>query len=708
MCQFNFVISIFQRVDTEKVKRVQKIRDKHVVKYPNTRFCITHQQEIVLFQNTTQAVPLSLFVYNKNGSLKQKLPPPKCHHREKWFNIAEVNISGFHDIAISCSNPHCKEITLLNRSCGTSLSAYKDNRKGKPAPGAMCQGNGNQLIVVDNNKDSRSLCLFHYTQTEFQLLRTLYIGSMCPDSLCYVKLAKNKAFIAGTSFTEKSIGVFSFDDTWHHVWIKKGNIRNQVVNPHGICSDHSGMVYIADGENKRVLVAGSVTGDVKGIIRYNQVKEIWNVEWDEENEQLVVYCNDDDGKTRVRYCKIRYLYERKKRHKHKKKKVKKISSFLRQNERPVKAQGKNKIQLIHQYLKLKVRAKKELEANTDVMSNKLSPGADLSSPSSESSSGSTSDTVSNIADSDATCSNASSDTSSTSSGDSSYYSDSDHDSFVEMLNQRLKILSKKAKSYAPHSISDSELSKRRKCILYKEAGFKKPQKCQYNRSLTSGQRKPKFRSTFSQPDLTGIASTDGHTRMSASKVPILIEGSAACFASESDISEAGSSRSETTERELRKPCKRRVKASDSYSSSSTDSERRDIPSSRLVGGKRLKEDAAIKFKSRVYGRKMRSGKRAPDSFVPVNLSSEEDTDDARSSKLSTIRVQEKMYSYGLNRSFIRLYKSPFKFEEEFHKFHEDLTKTTKRMNELKGGSLYDIFLKVETFCHPLTLIPDNK
>ncbi len=292
--------------------KTQRIMDKHLFPYPTLKFCITHNQDIVLFQRDDAADLDVLHVYDINGQLKHIFPPPHCQHSERWLNIQEIN-SGyrlreiFHDIAVSCCHPDCKEITLYNIACGTSVSAYKDNRKGRPAPGIMCQGERRHVFAIGDADSNAKLLQFScISLMELQLVRMINLDQPTPHIMHYMKNVHNKhgsSFIVYANTAKRSFGVFDVRGNCTS-WYKQWSQISPFLQPYAICSDEQGILYIANGDNNKILILDRTRIKVLGVLHYRKAKEIWYVDWHAGKNKLIVYCNDKDGKTRIRSCRI--------------------------------------------------------------------------------------------------------------------------------------------------------------------------------------------------------------------------------------------------------------------------------------------------------------------------------------------------------------------------------------------------------------------
>ncbi len=282
--------------------------DKHLLVYPNLKFCVTHNQDLILFQKDEASDGVLLHMYDINGRLNYIFPPPQCQHPERWLNLQEVNICGYHDIAVSCCHRECKEITLYHLTCGTSISAYRDNRKGRPAPGIMCQGEDSQLLAVDNARSTANLLQFQCFFREIQLVRIINLDQPPPDIMHYMSNNHGTSFIVLANIAKRTFGLFDLKGECTS-WCKRWGQISQFLQPHAICSDGKGIIYIANGDNNKVLVLDRSNIKVLGVLHYRKAKEIWSVAWDEIKQKLIIYCNDRDGTTRIRHCKISLTYQ---------------------------------------------------------------------------------------------------------------------------------------------------------------------------------------------------------------------------------------------------------------------------------------------------------------------------------------------------------------------------------------------------------------
>ncbi len=76
------------------------------------------------------------------------------------------------------------------------------------------------------------------------------------------------------------------------IWEIVGQYERVEINPHGMCADDSGHIYVADGENCRVLQV-SCTGEIERCLLHTEGIAS-DVKWLEMNKKLLVFHEDDE------------------------------------------------------------------------------------------------------------------------------------------------------------------------------------------------------------------------------------------------------------------------------------------------------------------------------------------------------------------------------------------------------------------------------
>ncbi len=81
-------------------------------------------------------------------------------------------------------------------------------------------------------------------------------------------------------------------ETGKVIWEVIGEYEGKKIEPHGMCSDQSGHIYVADGSNNRVLQL-SCTGQIERCL-FSTPGIAYDVQWLEGNSKLLVFHDDGD------------------------------------------------------------------------------------------------------------------------------------------------------------------------------------------------------------------------------------------------------------------------------------------------------------------------------------------------------------------------------------------------------------------------------
>ena len=129
--------------------------------------------------------------------------------------------------------------------------------------------------------------------------------------ICVVStnLTRDDVLIILTSWkTECSVKAFKLDGQL--VWKASGVLGGIAINPHGVCADRRGHIYIADGKNKRVIVLNAEDGKYIQTLLTNEqhgIGLVYSVGWSELNDQRFLIVNHKcDKRQQITTFKIGY------------------------------------------------------------------------------------------------------------------------------------------------------------------------------------------------------------------------------------------------------------------------------------------------------------------------------------------------------------------------------------------------------------------
>ena len=110
-------------------------------------------------------------------------------------------------------------------------------------------------------------------------------------------LTPEGTLIVVTSHMQGTITAFKLDGTV--AWKAQGNVGGVACNPHGVCADRRGHVYIADGRSRRVLVLNAKNGNcIQTLLNNDQhgIGTAYSVGWAETRDQRFLVVNHKSGR----------------------------------------------------------------------------------------------------------------------------------------------------------------------------------------------------------------------------------------------------------------------------------------------------------------------------------------------------------------------------------------------------------------------------
>ena len=96
----------------------------------------------------------------------------------------------------------------------------------------------------------------------------------------------------------------------HKLWDIDGEVDGHELDVHGITSKGSNHIFVADGENKRVLEFDAEGEYKRTVISHedHDVGDVYGVAWDDKNNLLVVLHGEDDQVMYIEKFKIPFDY----------------------------------------------------------------------------------------------------------------------------------------------------------------------------------------------------------------------------------------------------------------------------------------------------------------------------------------------------------------------------------------------------------------
>ena len=67
-----------------------------------------------------------------------------------------------------------------------------------------------------------------------------------------------------------------------------GEVDGIPIEPHGMCSDDRGRLFVADGSNSRILILNSYNGRLMQIIQLEQLGDICDLGYSKDDSRIII------------------------------------------------------------------------------------------------------------------------------------------------------------------------------------------------------------------------------------------------------------------------------------------------------------------------------------------------------------------------------------------------------------------------------------
>ncbi len=202
-----------------------------------------------------------------------------CTCTHNWNYITELIAHKY--LARLCTK--CNDITVVDLVTGKVHTAYsgigcKLN--------AMCGGPGQGSLLVWDDKGKYIIQLQWDAATEqLDMVRRVQVPDGNVYFMCYVP----QGDLVILSHGSKMVQAVKLGDG-QQVWGLQPYALGKNVNPMGVDSDKEGRVYIADCDNRRVLLVDGTTGEViQELLKDAGLGKVWRVCCLSNPSQLLVY-----------------------------------------------------------------------------------------------------------------------------------------------------------------------------------------------------------------------------------------------------------------------------------------------------------------------------------------------------------------------------------------------------------------------------------
>ena len=211
----------------------------------------------------------------------------KCWHACSK-HLLHLSIGDTPYIAMSCDT--CQSITLYGMTDSDPITAYCHSGEDEAAPGAMCCGPDNTIMVSNWRLGSKEVLVYDVTSTQFTLKDRIPVFVDLAWHIHYMETDQHGGIVILLDWDKHMISAHSLDSK-APVWkIEDKEIDGKVLEPSGMCSDpDTGALHVVDRRNKRVIVLEPNTGGVIQSIQLPGVGWIHNIAWCSVQPHLVIH-----------------------------------------------------------------------------------------------------------------------------------------------------------------------------------------------------------------------------------------------------------------------------------------------------------------------------------------------------------------------------------------------------------------------------------
>ncbi len=204
------------------------------------------------------------------------------------YRCVSVFVVGLHRyLAVSCVI--CCEIWFYNFITGEVKSVWRDDSNAgleQFAPGPLCHGPDNTILSCNALIDSKSVGVFRITlNNELTLAREIGVDIDTPYGIACAE-TPHAHLVFTCRWRDKAICATHMQ-SGKAQWIVNWEVAGKLCEPHGLCY-MSGRLYVADGNNRRVLVLEPATGRLLQSIPIPDMASVKSVAWSDTQPHLVI------------------------------------------------------------------------------------------------------------------------------------------------------------------------------------------------------------------------------------------------------------------------------------------------------------------------------------------------------------------------------------------------------------------------------------
>ena len=217
--------------------------------------------------------------YSSGGKLQYSWPVHTCADG-KTGPHSILNV-GDHHIVMSCTR--CSNLIQWEpnefNDTATERAIFTDETRSMK-PHDICRGPNNSILAVNDLVSSKSVSHYRWKGDNLALQKKVQIGTDYPPYVIYDE--KNNLIIVSNWRQESDIWAYNLQ-TSDQIWrfgVKNGKVIDGIqIQPCGLALDPVGRLYVADGNNSRVLVADVKTGKFQQCIGLPDLGIIRDISW---------------------------------------------------------------------------------------------------------------------------------------------------------------------------------------------------------------------------------------------------------------------------------------------------------------------------------------------------------------------------------------------------------------------------------------------
>ncbi len=211
----------------------------------------------------------------------------KCGYASK--SISEL-IAGQY-LATSCRYSGCNTVKVVDTRTHEVVSVYSGGDTGCELV-AMCAAGEGSLLIWDNKSKSVIQLKFNEQRKMLEEVRPrVHVPGDDVYYMCYMPHADLLILSRGEVVEAVKL---EGDAGQPPEWQLKGEVLGKKIYPRGMSCDSEGRVYVADGDNSRVLLLNGYTGEVIQQLLQDDVGGVYRVCCLSNPHQLLVYDRRKD------------------------------------------------------------------------------------------------------------------------------------------------------------------------------------------------------------------------------------------------------------------------------------------------------------------------------------------------------------------------------------------------------------------------------